>query len=45
MRFILGLLLGIMLGASLGLLLAPQPGNQTREALRGRLRRKAEEEL
>lgn len=39
MRFILGLLVGIMLGASLGLLLAPQPGTQTRQALRERLRR------
>ena len=46
MRFILGLLLGIMLGASLGLLLAPQPGNETRRVLRERLRRgSAEEEI
>lgn len=48
MRFVLGLLLGIMLGASVGLLLAPQPGSQTRQALRERLRRGsagAEEEI
>ena len=48
MRFVLGLLLGIMLGATLGLLLAPQPGTETRKALRERLRRggaQPEEEL
>ncbi len=39
MRFILGFLLGIMLGAGFGLLLAPQPGTETRRALQERLRR------
>jgi len=44
MRFVLGLLLGLMLGATLGLFLAPQPGTETRKALRERLRRGSEAE-
>ncbi|MDO8616060.1 MAG: YtxH domain-containing protein [Dehalococcoidia bacterium] len=43
MRFILGLLFGIALGVSLGLLVAPQPGSETRRALQKRVRRTAEE--
>ena len=44
MRFILGLILGITLGVSLGLLVAPQPGSETRRALRERMQRPGEEE-
>lgn len=44
MRFVLGLLLGIALGVSLGLLVAPQPGSETRKALRQRVQRHSEEE-
>ena len=43
MRFILGLLLGVALGVSLGLLVAPQPGSETRRALRERVHRAGEE--
>ena len=34
MRFVLGLLLGVSLGISVGLIVAPQPGSETRKALR-----------
>ena len=44
MRFILGLILGIALGVSLGLLVAPQPGSETRRVLHDRLQRHHEEE-
>jgi gas vesicle protein len=46
MRFIFGLLLGAALGVSLGLLIAPQPGSETRRALQERVQRgqEAEEE-
>lgn len=44
MRFILGLVLGIALGVSLGLLVAPQPGSETRRALRERVQRRGEED-
>lgn len=44
MRFLLGLILGIALGVSLGLLVAPQPGSETRRALRERVQRHGEEE-
>lgn len=43
MRFILGLLLGIVVGVSVGLLVAPQPGSETRRALRERMQRRGEE--
>jgi gas vesicle protein len=35
--FFAGLILGGIIGAVLGLLFAPQPGDKTREQLRGRL--------
>lgn len=35
--FFAGLLLGGVIGAVLGLLFAPQPGEKTREQLRGRI--------
>ncbi len=44
MRFVLGLILGIALGVSLGLLVAPQPGSETRRALRDRVQRHGDEE-
>jgi len=44
MRFLLGLILGIALGVSLGLLVAPQPGSETRRALRERVQQRGEEE-
>ncbi len=44
MRFVLGLLLGVTLGVSLGLLVAPQPGSETRRALRERMQRHPEDE-
>jgi gas vesicle protein len=43
MRFILGLLLGVALGISVGLIVAPQPGSETRKVLQQRMRRTAEE--
>lgn len=45
MRFLLGLILGIALGVSLGLLVAPQPGSETRRVLRERVQRHDEEEV
>jgi gas vesicle protein len=44
MRFLLGLILGVALGISLGLLVAPQPGIETRRVLRERVQRHGEEE-
>jgi len=43
MRFILGLFLGIALGVAVGLILAPQPGSETRKALREQLQKREEE--
>lgn len=43
MRFIFGLLLGAAIGISLGLLIAPQPGSETRRALQERVQRGQEE--
>jgi len=43
MRFLLGLLFGVGLGAALGLLIAPQSGTETRQALQKRIRHAAEE--
>lgn len=42
MRFVLGLLLGIALGVAAGLILAPQPGSETRKALREQLQKSRE---
>ncbi|TMG07202.1 MAG: YtxH domain-containing protein [Chloroflexi bacterium] len=42
MRFLIGLLLGVAMGAAVGLLVAPQPGSETRRALRDRVRRGGE---
>ncbi len=44
MRFLLGLILGVALGVSLGLLIATQPGSETRRALRERIQRRGAEE-
>ena len=43
MRFILGLLLGAALGVAVGLVLAPQPGSETRKALREQLQKSTDE--
>jgi gas vesicle protein len=43
MRFLLGIVLGIALGAAVGLLVAPQPGSETRRVLRERVRGSGEE--
>jgi gas vesicle protein len=44
MRFLLGLILGVALGVSLGLLVATQPGSETRRALRERVQRHNQQE-
>jgi gas vesicle protein len=44
MRFLLGLLLGAALGVAVGLVLAPQPGSETRKALREQLQRNPAED-
>ena len=44
MRFLLGLILGVALGISLGLLVATQPGSETRRALRERVQRHNQQE-
>lgn len=43
MRFILGVLIGGAVGAALGLIVAPQSGRETREALTNRVRSAAAE--
>lgn len=43
MRFLIGIALGIALGAAVGLLVAPQPGSETRRVLRERVRRGGDE--
>jgi gas vesicle protein len=43
MRFILGILIGLALGVSVGLIVAPQPGSETRRALQDRVRKSADE--
>ena len=43
MRFLMGVVLGVALGAAVGLLVAPQPGSETRKVLRQRVQRQAEE--
>ena len=43
MRFLIGVVLGIALGAAVGLLVAPQPGSETRRVLRERVRRGADD--
>ena len=43
MRFILGVVIGGAVGAALGLIVAPQSGRETREALTKRVRAAAEE--
>ncbi len=43
MRFILGVLIGGAVGAALGLIVAPQSGRETRDALTKRVRVAAEE--
>jgi len=42
MRFVLGLLMGIALGISVGLIVAPQPGSETRKALQERMKKPAQ---
>jgi len=43
MRFLMGVVLGVALGAAVGLLVAPQPGSETRRVLRERVRRGGDE--
>ena len=43
MRFLLGIVIGIALGAAVGLLVAPQPGSETRRVIRERMQRGGEE--
>ena len=42
MRFILGVIIGAALGATVGLIIAPQSGKSTREALARRVRQNAD---
>jgi gas vesicle protein len=39
MRFLLGILIGAAVGVSVGLIVAPQPGSETRRALQQRMKR------
>ncbi len=41
MRFLVGFLLGILIGASIGLVLAPQPGRETRSIVVDRVKQRA----
>jgi gas vesicle protein len=43
LRFILGILIGAGVGAALGLIVAPQSGRETRDALSKRVRAAADE--
>lgn len=43
MRFLIGVVLGIALGAAVGLLVAPQPGSETRRVIRERVQRGADD--
>lgn len=43
MRFLIGVILGIALGAAVGLLVAPQPGSETRRVIRERVRKGGED--
>jgi gas vesicle protein len=43
MRFLLGVAIGIGLGAAVGLLVAPQPGSETRRVIRERINKGADE--
>jgi len=40
-RFLIGFLLGILIGASIGLILAPQPGRETRSIVVERVKQRA----
>lgn len=42
MRFIIGIVLGIAAGAIVGVIVAPQSGKETREALQRRVNRAAD---
>jgi gas vesicle protein len=42
MRFILGVVIGVAIGATVGLIIAPQSGKSTREALARRVRHNAD---
>lgn len=43
MRFLIGVIVGISLGAAVGLLVAPQPGSETRRVIRERVRKSGDE--
>ena len=43
MRFLLGLLIGAALGAAVGLIVAPQPGSETRRALQEKMQKATEQ--
>jgi gas vesicle protein len=43
MRFILGVVIGAAIGATVGLIVAPQSGRSTREALARRVRQNSDD--